>query len=191
MLFDLFALMLQSAGGAIAGGSDISRRDTGLSVLQAGLAAHLAAMVAFIGLAADIGFRVYRHRETWDTDFKDLQPTRKFRAFLLGMMRPLHVPYLRLTHPYIGISLATLGIFIRTTYRVAELSQGFDSELAQNETAFLVLEGGMVLGAVILLTTFHPGIAFQGRWADADFQLKGTKMRQGAGVLPLQVTRPH
>jgi hypothetical protein len=58
---------------------------------------------------------------------------------------------------------------------VAELSQGFDSKIAKSETAFLILEGTMILVACLCLTIYHPGIAFQGRWADADFSMKRRK----------------
>lgn len=69
--------------------------------------------------------------------------------------------------------MATLCILIRTAYRVAELSEGLDSEIATNETLFFILEGVMILLASILLTAFHPGPAFQKRWAEANFELKG------------------
>lgn len=73
------------------------------------------------------------------------------------------------------MAIATLGIFIRTAYRVAELNAGIRSDLAKNETAFMILEGSMVLISVISLTISHPGVGFQGRWAEANFKLKGDK----------------
>jgi hypothetical protein len=61
---------------------------------------------------------------------------------------------------------------IRTAYRVAELVEGFDSEIARDENLFFGLEGALVLTACICLTACHPGWAFQSRWADANFELK-------------------
>lgn len=48
---------------------------------------------------------------------------------------------------------------------------GLDSDLANDEVAFLVLEGAMVAIAVIGLSISHPGVAFRGLWDKADFQL--------------------
>ena len=67
--------------------------------------------------------------------------------------------------------VSTLCIFIRTCYRLAELSMGLDSNLANDEVAFLVPEGVMVAIAVISLSISHPGVAFQGLWDTTDFRL--------------------
>lgn len=40
------------------------------------------------------------------------------------------------------------------------MSMGWGSDLQKNETTFLVLDGGMVLTSVIMLTVFHPFIFF-------------------------------
>ena len=37
----------------------------------------------------------------------------------------------------------------------------------------MILEGAMIACASILLTAFHPGLAFGYAWADADWQLFG------------------
>lgn len=63
---------------------------------------------------------------------------------------------------------------------------GLDSDLANDEVAFLVLEGAMVAIAVIALSIFHPGVAFQGLWGKADFQLVN---RRPQGVENQEVIR--
>lgn len=78
--------------------------------------------------------------------------------------------------------IATVCILIRTAFRVAELSQGFESDLAEDETAFFVLEGAMVLTAALALTICHPGPAFQNRWPEADFELKSTAKNKNTAV---------
>lgn len=55
---------------------------------------------------------------------------------------------------------------------------GLDSDLANDEVAFLVLEGAMVAIAVILLSISHPGVAFQGLWGKADFQLVNRRLQR-------------
>lgn len=62
---------------------------------------------------------------------------------------------------------------------------GLDSDLANDEVAFLVLEGAMVAVAVISLSISHPGVAFQGLWGKADFQLVN---RRPQGVDSQQAT---
>lgn len=57
-------------------------------------------------------------------------------------------------------------ILIRSSYRVAELTGGFHGKLWNSEVHFMVLDGSMVAIASILLTVFHPGLAFHGRWGD-------------------------
>lgn len=39
----------------------------------------------------------------------------------------------------------------------------------------MILEGAMVVTAVTALTVFHPGLALQGRWADAGWTLREKK----------------
>ena len=47
---------------------------------------------------------------------------------------------------------AIILIFVRFIFRVAELQSGFDSELANDEIALMILEGAMMVLAVELLT---------------------------------------
>ena len=58
---------------------------------------------------------------------------------------------------------------------MAELSGGFHGSLANSEVTFMVLEGTMVILAVILLTVCHPGFSFGGAWQQANFTLKKAK----------------
>lgn len=60
---------------------------------------------------------------------------------------------------------------------MAELSGGFNGELANNQATFMVLEGLMMVIAAIALTVYHPGRSFQGKWA----QMKSS-FRKGDGA---------
>lgn len=40
------------------------------------------------------------------------------------------------------------------------MASGWGSKLQQNETAFLILDGAMILGACIVLTVFHAHYLF-------------------------------
>lgn len=63
-----------------------------------------------------------------------------------------------------GLSLATITIFIRSVFRVAELKGGFHSKLANDEVEFMVLEGAMIVLATSAMTVMHPGFCFGGLW---------------------------
>ncbi|VUC24282.1 unnamed protein product [Clonostachys rosea] len=159
MLSDFFALVLQAGGGALIAGetNSIDTRNTALAILKAGLGVHLGAMGIYVILSCQVAYSVYNKPSAWNPQFSSLQSSPRFKAFMGGL------------------ALATLCILVRTAYRVAELSQGFGSPLAQNETAFFILESTLVLVACIALSVIHPGVAFQGRWPDADFQLVGKR----------------
>jgi hypothetical protein len=74
----------------------------------------------------------------------------------------------------LALAFSTVLIFIRCTFRVAELSKGFGSALANNEVTFMVLEGAMVATAVIFLTLLSPGVAFgQVAWDNSGWTLSG------------------
>jgi hypothetical protein len=60
--------------------------------------------------------------------------------------------------------IASITIWIRCIFRVAELSNGFNSALANNEIAFMVLEGAMIIIACLCLTAFHPGLCLDIAW---------------------------
>ena len=71
----------------------------------------------------------------------------------------------RLTSDLIlAIALATITIFVRSCFRVAELKGGFNGTLANNQVLFMVLEGAMVSIAAIAVTLLHPGPVFKDCW---------------------------
>lgn len=74
-----------------------------------------------------------------------------------------------------GLFTATLAIYIRSVFRVAELWGGFDSSLANNEPIFMALEGGMLLLATTCQTISHPHFAFRGNWHVANFGMRKDK----------------
>ena len=70
------------------------------------------------------------------------------------------------------MTIATITILIRSSFRVAELSQGFRGKLANDEVTFMILEGTMVAIACISLTVVHPGFALKGQWKQFGFTRK-------------------
>lgn len=80
---------------------------------------------------------------------------------------------------FAAIATATITIFARCIFRVLELNGGFNGPLANNEVTFMILEGPMIIIASAVLTVFHPGICFRGRWHEADWN-KGKKQAAAA-----------
>jgi hypothetical protein len=80
--------------------------------------------------------------------------------------------------------IATILIFVRSVYRVAELQGGFDGRIANNQTVFMIFEGPMIILATFALTVCHPGYAFAGQWHAAAWSLRGRKVDQDQIDLP-------
>ncbi|KAL2823242.1 RTA1 like protein-domain-containing protein [Aspergillus cavernicola] len=149
---DGLALVLQSAGGAITSvADDNSTRTIGVNIMIAGLAFQVAALTLFITLTSEFAFRLRRRSrrqqssiadgESRQDDFALIREKRGWKVFLLSLC------------------LATLTVYTRSIFRVVELNGGFDSELANDEIAFMVLEGGMISITCLCLTVMHPGSA--------------------------------
>jgi hypothetical protein len=65
---------------------------------------------------------------------------------------------------FTAIAVATVTIQIRCIYRVVELAGGFRSEAANDQPAFMVLDGPMIMVAAGALTVCHPGPLFFTEW---------------------------
>ncbi|KUL87018.1 hypothetical protein ZTR_05693 [Talaromyces verruculosus] len=158
---DFISLLLQAIGGAIASiATDYSTTQLGIHIMIGGLSFQVFSLVLFIVLCGDFAARVWRSPFQWDTTRKDVFESAIFTYFLGGL------------------SLATLTITIRSCFRVAELSGGFHGSLANNQATFMVLEGAMIGLASLCLTALHPGVAFRGTWADADFNFFHSKKKR-------------
>lgn len=68
------------------------------------------------------------------------------------------------------LGATTFLILARSCYRAAELSGGFAGHLAQDQVAFMVLDGALILSASILLTVQNPGWVFGRAWADTAYK---------------------
>ncbi|KAH6606814.1 rta1 like family [Trichoderma cornu-damae] len=133
--FDILCLVLQATGGALS--ADSSGPDkTGVNISQAGLSLQVIVLVLFIVAFADYMIRYLRSG----------------RASSFGW---------RLTAFFSGLTAATLLILARCAYRVAELKDGYDGSLIQEEAPFIVLEGVFVFLAVSSLCWGHPGLGLK------------------------------
>ncbi|KAL2836708.1 sphingoid long-chain base transporter [Aspergillus pseudodeflectus] len=169
---DIVSLLLQAAGGAITTSDEASTIQAGIKIMLAGLAAQVASLTLYLGICLDLAWRIYRlsfrtkgtaspgtdsvenNGFALHPDFAGLRASRSWGSFLVLQ------------------GLATICIYVRSVFRVAELSGGFDSHLANDEVTFMGLEGAMISLAAIALSTWgHPGIGFQGRWSELDYAM--------------------
>lgn len=63
-----------------------------------------------------------------------------------------------------GIEVTTTIHFAYSIYRVVELATGINGSIFQSQAAFMVVDGAIPLIVCILLTIFHPGVAFGQAW---------------------------
>ncbi|KAK2739448.1 hypothetical protein FQN57_006577 [Myotisia sp. PD_48] len=158
---DILALILQSAGGALA--SADTGGDIGKDVMIAGLVFQVITLSAFLVLAGDFAFRTYKRVSQYgaaalDPRHAQLRSSRRFHYFIAAL------------------SLSTICIFIRCVFRVAELAEGWDGPLMRNEGLFIGLEGVMIIIAVVVLNIFHPASCFtEGYNSEITVELKKPK----------------
>ena len=84
---DIFALVLQAIGGAIAdiadGGSSLQH--TGINIMIAGLSFQVVSLTIFIGLCVDFALRVYKQKGTSRPALRSIRTSSlHFRGFMLG-----------------------------------------------------------------------------------------------------------
>jgi hypothetical protein len=147
---DLLSLVLQAIGGGMASSALHQNKDatSGNNIMIAGLSIQVATLFIFILLAVDFGLRTFRRvrslgKEALDPTHAKLRGSWAFQGFL------------------IALALATLCIFTRSVYRVAELSEGWGGHLIKTQKYFIGLEGAIVGLAVLSLNAFHPGLCFR------------------------------
>lgn len=68
------------------------------------------------------------------------------------------------------MAMATVCLFVRSCWRVAELSGGFNGPLASKEGIFIALDSAPMSILSILLTLFHPGLLSQKKEESNDHQ---------------------
>lgn len=141
---DFISLVLQAAGGGLAATANTnSGSETGRAIMIAGVVFQVVSLLTFAGLWVEFVLRLRSIGvSAKDKRFAELRDTKKFAWFQYAL------------------GAAVVLIFVRSVYRVAELQQGFNGPIANNQVSFMVLEGPMIFLAVLAMTVLHPGIAF-------------------------------
>jgi hypothetical protein len=114
---DFLSLLLQAIGGAIASSAtDYDTTQLGINVMLASLSVQVASLSLFSCLCGEFALRLHQNPMSWDRKHESVYSSKLFKAFL------------------IGLCVATLTIFIRSCFRVAELSGGFKGPLATTKS---------------------------------------------------------
>ncbi|KAL4886846.1 RTA1 like protein-domain-containing protein [Aspergillus karnatakaensis] len=147
----IMCVILQIAGGATTsastGPTEESTRQTGVDVTIVGLSILLVSLLLFI-----LNGAIY----AWNWR----------AATALHARHRLQSEEMRVQWRCLvfGLADAAVAIFIRTAFRIAELSGGFEGDLANNQAAFMILESTMVFIASVCLTIGHPGLCLDIAW---------------------------
>jgi hypothetical protein len=153
---DLLSLILQGVGGGMAAtGKDAKGSKKGVDIMIAGLISQVITMSFFLALWVDFTLRTRRARLSGSlarTQPPLYDQLRTFKTFGLFQW---------------SLFAATILIFVRCIYRVAELWDGFSGHLANDEVTFMIFEGPMIILAVTAITVFHPGRVFGDLWVPA------------------------
>ncbi|KEF56423.1 uncharacterized protein A1O9_08004 [Exophiala aquamarina CBS 119918] len=158
---DLISLVLQAVGGALASTAiTIETRDIGVNIMIAGLSAQVAATTGFSLVCLHIMWNVRKHPERVNVEHEGFRRGKRFRAFIWAIV------------------IAITTILIRCSFRVAELSEGFKGELANNEVLYMIFEAAMMSICVFVLTIAHPGLTLGAHWNRGKFHWNQKQKRE-------------
>lgn len=177
--FDLLALILQAIGGGMAAtAKDKKGSKLGADIMIAGLVSQVISMVFFLIVWGDFALRVRRNKlsgalaRTQPPLYDSLRATKAFRFFQWSLF------------------LATILIFVRCIYRVAELWEGFSGHLANDEATFMIFEGPLIILALTAMTVFHPGRVFDDLWVPAGKGVRSHKLGNSPSATELNEGAP-
>jgi len=159
-LADLVALVIQAVGGAkaslaVENGND---PEAGGHIMLAGIVFQMASIVVYTGLAIELLTRVLTNRPVLVSDSTTLVDEKELETEEKGQQSYQGGILTRKTKVVIAqLAISTLFIFIRSVYRTIELTNGWTGKIIHTQVLFNVLDGTMILIAMIDLNILHPG----------------------------------
>jgi hypothetical protein len=140
---DFISILLQAAGGGLSTGNGT----TGPHIMIGGLAFQVFTIALFQYFWYFFLFRIYESYKTHgEAEFNP--------EFAHIRKRNLLLPFMCV------VSFAVALIFVRSIYRLIELSVGWSSKLAVDEIYFMILEALMVSLASCAMSILSPGLAY-------------------------------
>ncbi|KAJ7692474.1 RTA1 like protein-domain-containing protein [Mycena rosella] len=142
---DFIALCAQGAGGGLAAtANNDAGAKLGANIMLGGIVFQFVAIIAYAGCAADFLRR-------WKAD----KPVREVPAYDREMRTAMD-PRVKLL--IWALTFSTFVLFIRSIYRIVELSTGWNGVVIQTQVYFNVFDGGMVVLALYTINIAHPGL---------------------------------
>lgn len=121
---DIFSLLLQAIGGGVASSASTNKvTDMGGNIMLAGIIFQVVTFTALYVLIAIYLVKLQRNKASLSAEASTLIHSRNFKIFIVGMF------------------LASLFIFVRCVYRIAELAEGWANEIMRDEVGYIVLDG--------------------------------------------------
>ncbi|OLN87357.1 Sphingoid long-chain base transporter RSB1-like protein 8 [Colletotrichum chlorophyti] len=148
---DLTCLIIQAIGGGLAAAAGQTNKkllDGGNQAIIAGIVLQVVVLMLFGVAGADYWIRVRKWAAGAGAGAGGgegdlgLYHAKRFRMFIYA------------------VAVAYACVMIRCIYRVAEMAGGWGNHIMQDEISFMILDGGLVIVCVSLLTAFHPGVFF-------------------------------
>ena len=140
---DVFCILIQGSGGGISSSGGNTKMGSDLTL--AGIILQFLCVLAYTVFLVDFCRRYY-----YNIPFRRIGYTHDRMALYDGKEK------LKLTLMLTMLSSTTLLVIIRSIYRIAELSNGFQSEIAKNQLLFDVLDGAMMLISYYITIGLHP-----------------------------------
>ncbi|KAE8451356.1 hypothetical protein EG329_003985 [Mollisiaceae sp. DMI_Dod_QoI] len=140
---DLLSLILQGAGGGTAASANTeSGAAAGGHIMLAGIVFQVATFTFLYTLLFLYIRNLRQNRHTMTASQSAVLHNRNFKIF------------------GVGIFVASVAIYLRCIYRIAELAGGWKNKIMQDEVSFYILDGVMCAVAIAALTLAYPGIFF-------------------------------
>ena len=122
----------------------------GDNIMVAGLSFQVFTLLIFMILCLDFALRTRKRYKSMGEDAFDQNPVFAAMRNSIGFKGFLA-----------GLTLATICIFWRSVYRVAELGEGWHGALIKRQWLFVGFEGVMVIVACFALNVFNPAFTFR------------------------------
>ncbi|KAK9333454.1 RTA1 like protein-domain-containing protein [Lipomyces starkeyi] len=157
---DLVSIVLQALGGGMAATALVQNKNvnTGTHIMVAGLAFQVFATAVFMLCWLDFYWTRRNRRALRLTSYVAEFQENDTAANVDGPEKFAHIRNAKKTKLFLfALGVSITFVFIRSIYRVAELSLGWTGYLMTQEGYFLVLDCLMVAIAIWIMVPFYPG----------------------------------
>ncbi|KAK9485593.1 RTA1 like protein-domain-containing protein [Lipomyces starkeyi] len=166
---DVLSIIIQGIGGGAASGASNNggSAQAGTDIMIGGLGFQVAATLLFMLLCLDYYLRIRNHRRSAGQSLSSFAPSweRNIQSEQQGAIpgdapaKFLPIREAKKTKIFLcAVAAAVLLVFVRSMYRVVELSTGWSGYLMTEEGYFLVLDALMVALTSWTMWIFHPGV---------------------------------